>query len=135
MGEHLINNVENLTLYNRLDLLGTYEAFRHYRVGDDGLPQALEDVYTIVNYDRGSGEYAITTLTEIPVRMHGGAGTEETLPPGTKCYLRRTDGETYVEMELEDNRRCDVILERDEFFSKINGMEEQDCFEGLRYAG
>ena len=69
--------------------------------------------------------------------MHG-EGTEktqETLPAGTKFYLRRTDSGTFVEMELEDGRRCDILLEEDGYFSKINGIKEEECFDGLRYAG
>ena len=40
-----------------------------------------------------------------------------------------------MEMELEDGRRCDILLEKEDFFSKINGMDEADCFEFLRYVG
>lgn len=138
IGEHLVDDPEDFVLYSHLDTLGTYLGFRHYRVGDNGMPEAMEQVYTIVNYDRGWGEYAITSKTEIPVRMHGDRGengTEEMLPAGTRFYLRRTDTESFVEMELEDGRRCDILIEKDGYFSRINGISEEECFEGLRYAG
>lgn len=135
VGEHMFSDGKNFALYKRVDLLGTYIAYRHYRVGADGLPQALEDVYSLVEDD-----YSITSTVELPVQIHKGSGEtvsreEETLPAGTKYYLRKTDGETFVEMELEDGRRCDILLEKGEIFSKINGMDEEDCFEFLRYVG
>lgn len=135
IGEHVFSNGENFALYERIDLLGTYIVFRHYQVGPDGLPKALEDIYSIVEND-----YSITSTVELPVQMHKGdresvLREQETLPSGTKYYLRKTDGKTFVEMELEDGRRCDILLEKDDFFSKINGMDEVDCFEFLRYVG
>ena len=135
IGEHVFSNGENFALYERIDLLGTYIAFRHYQVGPDGLPKALEDIYSIVEND-----YSITSTVELPVQMHKGDGEsvlreQEILPSGTKYYLRKTDGKTFVEMELEDGRRCDILLEKEDFFSKINGMDEADCFEFLRYVG
>ena len=137
IGEHLVDDPEDFVLYSHMEALGTYMGFRHYHVGDSGMPEALDETYTIVNYDRGWGEYAITSKIELPVLMHG-EGTEktqETLPAGTKFYLRRTDSGTFVEMELEDGRRCDILLEEDGYFSKINGIKEEECFDGLRYAG
>ena len=60
---------------------------------------------------------------------------EEILPAGTRFYPCRTDGSSFVEMELEDGRKCDILLEMEDYFSKINGMDEWDCFDGLAYAG
>lgn len=138
IGKHLVADPEDFVLYTHMEALGTYIGLRHYRVGENGMPEVIDGVYTIINYDRGWGEYAITSKVELPVQMHGGDGTEKTqemVPPGTVFYLRRTDGETFVEMELEDKRRCDILIEKDGYFSRVNGMSEDDCFDGLRYAG
>lgn len=138
IGEHLVADPEDFVLYTHMEALGTNIGFRHYRVGENGMPEVIDRVYTIVNYDRGWGEYAITSKVEIPVQMHGDDGTEKTqemVPAGTVFYLRRTDGETFVEMELEDGRRCDILIEKDGYFSRVNGIGEDECFDGLRYAG
>lgn len=135
---HLVTDPEYFTLYTRMNTLGTYMAYRHYRVGDNGMPEAVENVYTIVNYDRGWGRYAITSKVDLPVQMYADGGmrrTEEILPAGTRFYLCRTDGVSFVEMELEDGRRCDILIEVEDYFSKVNGMDEGDCFDGLMYAG
>lgn len=138
IGGHLVDNPENFVLYTRMDILGTYTAFRRYQVGENGIPEALDSVYTIINYDRGWGEYAITSKVELTVQMYADGGmrrVDETLPAGTKFYLRRTDGKSFVEMELEDGRRCDILFETEDYFSKINGINESECFDGLMYAG
>lgn len=138
IGEHLASDPEDFVLYTHMDVLGTYTGFRHYRVGENGMPEAIDKAYTIVNYDRGWGEYAITSKVELPVQMYADGGmrrTQEMLPAKTVFYLRRTDGETFVEMELEDGRRCDILIEKDGYFSRVNGMGEDECFDGLRYAG
>ena len=64
-------------------------------------------------------------------------GTREELPAGTMLRMLRTDGETYMDLELEDGRECRLVLERnpDTWEWLINGISEWDCFEDLLYAG
>ncbi len=138
IGDQLAADPENFTLLTRMNLLGTYHGFRRYHVGDNGMPEPIENVYTILNYDRGWGRYAITSKVDLTVQMYADGGmrrNEEILPAGTRFYPCRTDGSSFVEMELEDGRKCDILLEMEDYFSKINGMDEWDCFDGLAYAG
>ena len=114
-------------------------AYKNYAVGEDGMPVSDDEMYEIVNlyFD---WEYALTSKREITVMMHVDGSeekVEEKLPKGTKFRPRRTDGETVVEMELEDGRRCDIHVERgeDEYIFYINGVSEYDCFGDVPYAG
>jgi len=61
--------------------------------------------------------------------------TKETLPAGTNFYFRRTDVDTYADMELEDGRQCRIEIVYEGDTPMINGVPEWDCFEELLYAG
>lgn len=136
---HYIYDPEHFALFGRLNVLGTYSGYREYRVGEDGLPVPKGDMFKIVNYFEDY-PYVLTAKREIRVLMHvaGKNEREETaLPKGTTFRLTGTDGETVVEAELEDGRKCDIPIEKneDEYLFQINGVSEYDCFDGLRYAG
>lgn len=126
---------EEFLLYDRLDMLGTYMAYRRFSVGADGMPETEDTVYKRESSDM---DYVITSLVEIPVQMHDNAAAEpheEILPAGTRFHLRATDNATYAEMELDDGRRCDISVDTSDYPKKINGVSEYDCFDGLHYAG
>ncbi len=136
---HFISDPKQFTLYDRLDILGTYMAYKNYAVGEDGIPVSEDESYTIANlyFD---WEYALTAERDIPVLMHvegSDEKVEEELPKGTRFRPRKTDGKTIVEMELEDGRRCDILVERkpDEYVYYINGISEYDYFGDVPYAG
>ncbi|MBE5972270.1 MAG: DUF3298 domain-containing protein [Lachnoclostridium sp.] len=136
---HFVSDPKQFTLYDRLDILGTYMVYKDYAVGGDGIPVTDDDRYRIVSY-YFDWEYALTAKREIPVLMHveGSDEKEEVkLPKGTKFRPRKTDGETVVEMELEDGRRCDILVERkpDEYIYYINGISEYEYFGDVPYAG
>lgn len=136
---HFISDPKQFTLYDRLDILGTYMAYKNYAVGEDGIPVSEDERYTIANV-YSDWEYALTAKREIPVLMHVDGSDEkmeEKLPKGTKFRPRKTDGKTVVEMELEDGRRCDILVERkpDEYVYYIGGISEYDYFGDVPYAG
>ena len=136
---HFISDPKHFALYDRLDILGTYMAYRYYSVGKDGTPVAEEELYTFANL-YFEWDYALTAKREIPVLMHEEGTSEKvetTLPKGTKFRPRKTDGASVVEMELEDGRRCDILVKRnpDEFIYYIDGVSEYDYFGDVPYAG
>lgn len=134
---HFLPGSERFSLYTRINLLGTYMAYRSFHVGDDGMPAADEEVYTKVVL--GEEEHPIVSKREIPVWIDG---KREIMPSGTKFFLRKSsgeviEGETFAEAELPDGRRCEIRLTRDEdqYLYEIDGVSEYDCFESLEYAG
>lgn len=136
---HFTADSGQFALYSRIYTLGTYTGFKTYYVGDDGMPVSDESMYTLVN-EGMDWERGLVSKRELKVQMHvdGSEETvEEKLPKGTVFKPRKTDGETVMEMELEDGRRCDILLEKgtDGVVYKINGISEYDCFEDLPYAG
>ena len=59
------------------------------------------------------------------------------MPVGTKFYVRATDEETCVDLELEDGRKCRIAVRQsgDGWGFLIDGVSEEECFEFVPYAG
>ena len=132
-----IGDPGHFLLYDRIDLLGTYMAYRSFHMGEDGMPEADGTVYTIPgNGDRGP---VLRASAEIPVWIEG---KEERIPAGTELVLRAAElpdetGAARAEAELPDGRHCELRIQkdRDQYRFRIGGMDENDCFESLGYAG
>lgn len=139
-GGVMMENPGCFRVYDGLDVLSTYCGYRDYRVGDGGRLEALDDAYTIEVYTYGGEpEHHLTAKIPIPAWMISEDGsvaeTPEQLPAGTRLYFRRTDNQTFVEMELEDGRRCQIRGDFTTWPKTINGINEYDCFDGIMYAG
>ena len=136
----LLNDPDGFYLTRRVDALGTYDAYRKFHVGESGMPVAENDVYTKVNVcDSKEDEAALVSTRELPVTMMEADGSEkeEKLPVGTKYYVRATDLENFVDMELSDGRRCRLTVKKSDkgWGFEIDGVYEEDCFEFIPYAG
>ena len=136
----LLNDPDGFYLTRRVDALGTYDAYRKFHVGESGMPVAENDVYTKVNVcDSKEDEAALVSTRELPVTMMEADGSEkeEKLPVGTKYYVRATDLENFVDMELSDGRRCRLAVKKSDkgWGFEIDGVYEEDCFEFIPYAG
>ena len=136
----LLNDPDGFYLTRRVDALGTYDAYRKFHVGESGMPVAENDVYTKVNVcDSKEDEAALVSTRELPVTVFDadGSGKEEKLPAGTRYYVRATDLESFVDMELSDGRRCRLAVGKSDkgWGFEIDGTYEEDCFEFIPYAG
>lgn len=136
---HVIADSGQFALYSRTDTLGTYTGYKMYSVGADGMPETEDEMYNLVAFG-ADWKTVLTSKRELTVLMHEDGREEKTevkLPKGTDFWPRKTDGETVMEMELEDGRRCDLLLEKKEgdYQFYIDGVSEYDCFEDLPYAG
>lgn len=132
----VMTNPDDFILFRRSDILSTYSIFRHYRIGEDGMPQPLSGDFTV------SGTYVgeepvptLTTKREVPVWVDG---KQERLPKGTVLKLKKTDDSTYVEAEKADGKTCQIRFDQTGEASSprtIDGISEGDCFDGIQYAG
>lgn len=135
-----IINTDKFLLYQKVYVLGTYMTYQEYHVGEDGMPVTDDSIFYVPDLGEDYG-FELTSTRELPVKMHqdkeGAVKTDEILPAGTVFVLRKTDAETFAEMELSDGRRCDIILEKDmeNYGYLIDGINEFECFEVLPYAG
>ncbi len=110
----LLNDPDGFYLTRRVDALGTYDAYRKFHVGESGMPVAENDVYTKVNVcDSKEDEAALVSTRELPVTDAGSRTAvkkRRKLPAGTRYYVRATDLENFVDMELSDGRRCRLAV-------------------------
>ena len=135
-----ITDPECFPLWDRMDVLGTYSAYRIYHIGEGGLPKTDETVYRLGNMYK---EYPVTLVSTRELDVTVGTGTladswkQETLPSGTSYTITATDGESFVEAQLTDGRICRIPVTKaaDDWEWKINGVSENDCFEMVPYVG
>lgn len=112
-------------------LLGTYGGVKNYHFDEEG-NFITEDTEYI--FERN--EYALTTLVDLPITLEEG---ESVLPAGSHIILNGTDDETYVKFTIQETGQTGVLkVQRGEEEYRnisINGMNENECFEDLPYAG
>ena len=132
-----------MRLTKRLDLFGTWSADGVYSLTADGVQPVDELLYM-------SGEYALTLKQDLTVtRMAADnwlVSMDETftLPSGTVVYVRATDGDGTAyfnapEPPAEYDGSAEFIFalsyDDDEWPRTVNGVDENDIFDGLLYAG
>lgn len=127
-------------LTRRIDALGTYSAYRKFHIGEDGMPVPEEEVYTKVRIsDSKDDETALVSVRDLPATLFNADGSqaETVLPAGTQYYVRSTDLETFVDMELSDGRKCRLQVKKSDkgWGFEIDGVDEEECFEFIPYAG
>lgn len=135
-----VTDPDSFPLWDRMDVLGTYSAYRIYHVDADGLPKTSETVYRLGSMYK---EYPVTLVStrELEVTVGNDSSVDswkqETLPSGTSYTIIATDGESFVEAQLTDGRICRIPVTKaaDDWEWKINGVSENDCFEMVPYVG
>ena len=153
-----LTDPEDMLLSSRLAVLGTMGGERHYKTGADGWPEAVEDYYLT------STEFAMTAKTDIDCITVDGDGEKTgnaSIIEGRYYQTVRTDGESWVDIQELDadevteydngytvfimtesisQLRADRPIYRldyihDEWPGYVQGIIEEDVFEGLMYAG
>lgn len=123
-------NPADYRLDSRLDFMGTTTGTREYSTDtESGVPVSKTEYYEW-NTDR----MPLTAKLPVEVTMIS-ENEKETLAVGTKLYFLRTDNETYAEFCLEDGRECRVEADTTKWPRTINGIPEEECFDGISYAG
>lgn len=136
-GEELLTDPENFYLESRMEVLSTYSASRRYHVGADGMPVADEDFYQV---DTSTYEWreALTAKKDVPcvqVAEDGSVTADNAvIPAGTKLTLYRTDGSSLVDLKAGDTLYR-IEVDHSEWPYTINGIEEEEYFDGIMYAG
>ena len=136
-GEELLTDPENFYLESRMEVLSTYSASRRYHVGADGMPVADEDFYQV---DTSTYEWreALTAKKDVPcvqVAEDGSVTADNAvIPAGTKLTLYRTDGSSLVDLKAGDTLYR-IEVDHSEWPYTINGVEEEEYFDGIMYAG
>ena len=125
----VLNDPSEFRLSTRFDILGTRDAFAHYKVNEtDGRPEMTDDAYNIED------GFEITSVIPLEAEILPDKSTKE-IPAGTVFYPLRTDGKTYIDLKTDDGTEVRFNYDTSEYPCKVNGVAEDECFENLMYAG
>ena len=132
-----ITDPDSFLLWNRLDVLGTYSAYKEYHVGADGMPETDDTLFRLGTMSHENPITLVSTRDLDVTVLESGSEKQETMPAGTSFVITATDGESFVETKLKDGRTCRIPVTKDAdgWEWKIHGVSENDCFEQLYYAG
>ena len=131
----------------RCDTISSVYGTRFYHISDDGEPVPETDYITITSdlTLKSSIELEAEYLGETEdITMNAAelksTGTKETLPAGTEFKLWRSDCETYTDCLVGGDNGTYKVYRlyhevNSEGFRTINGVELEDCFESLFFAG
>ena len=124
-------NVHGIRIHETIYLLGTYSGVKNYHFDENG-----EFVTEDTEYVLAQNSFVLTTKTDIPVTLEG---SESVLPTGSHIILTATDDETYAKFTIQETGQNGMMMvernENDYYRITIGGMDENDCFELLPYAG
>ncbi len=139
---------ERFELTSRADLLSTVGTTRYYHVGPDGKPEPDTVYYTITSDLTIKSTIVLSAellgetkdLTVNAPEVNERSGEIKKLPAGTGFLLWRTDNESYVDCVVKEDGKNNVyrlIVDYDENdgYRSIDGMNIENCFEELFWAG
>ena len=133
IGDNGIEDVDAFSWVERINLLGTYAGERNVGVGNEGLPEAKEDPWTIF-WDKKP--LVLKQELEVIVQNEDGSTENRVLPAGTELIPQETDKETYLDAETSDGTRCRIEVETEDGYTyMIHGVDEHAYFADLPYAG
>ena len=129
-GEEIFNNPGEIRLSSRMDMFRTMSGTRSYSFdAKAGTLVPKTDFYTL-------DETMSPLISKVPLEVTVvGDNTKTTVPAGTEFVLLRTDNETYAEFRLPDGLECRVNVDTTGWSHMINGVPEEECFDGIGYAG
>ena len=123
-------------LGTRMQLMSTYSGRRFYKVGEDGMPAPLTDLYEI------DADITLTTLVPVKAEVvdlskEEATGEEKEIPVGTKLNFWRTNGTDTVDMRTDDMEVGEAFRFKVETGDgqTVNGIKLDEAFDGTVFGG
>ena len=124
---------EQAQLRVRTQILSTMNGVRTYRVGGSGLPEATEPYYHM------NSDLTLTVQQDVDCWVvapdSGELVDTATLSAGEKVKPLRTDGSSFMDLQLENGDVRRVWIDMSDWPQTIDGNSISDYFDGLRFAG
>lgn len=124
-------NTQQIRMEFWVNLLGTYGGVKDYH-----LNEKQEFVTEDAEFKLYNNKFVLTTLVDLPVVLEE---TDSILPSGSHIVINTTDNQTYVTFTIQETGQNGMLMvqrdENDYYNISINGMNENECFEILPYAG
>ncbi|MCR5344680.1 MAG: DUF3298 and DUF4163 domain-containing protein [Lachnospiraceae bacterium] len=128
----MILDPEKVSLSVRTDLFGTCQISKVYAIGEDGIPVTAQEVYTFTT----TVDYTVKkAMTFKKVDEEGNEIGEYELKVGEHVYAYRTDADTYVDAKLSDGTIVRFNVTSKEWPYCIDGVDIQELFEDVFFAG
>ncbi len=127
----------NFRIYERTDMLSTYSVYRHYYISRSGMPASTDEFY-LADMDKDVIELTVAKPVEAQIRenVSDETYTETTLNAGERLYFYATDRETWVDFLLDSGNIARIYIDGTEVYPQtIGGVNVEDIFNGIRYAG
>lgn len=149
-------NAESFDLFSRIQFMGTFDGYRKYTIGEDGFPTRLEEEWRIVSYNYSAAfdpsipirfsneEYGVfTALMDVECERFEnindrGSLKKDVIKTGTKLFPYATDAKTYFIIRSSDEVYYKITIDSDAdemWYRTINGIPEEQVFDGIIYAG
>ena len=130
------NDPEKVYLSHKVDILSSYSAGRDFRFQPDGKAAPLSDWDDITCY----GDPLVLTVKRVIYLPEVDESTlqkkdEIMVPAGAKLSFVRTDSVNTVDMRMEDGTVVRITQEGDGWPHSVNGIELEDLFDGMMFAG
>ena len=123
-------------LGTRMQLMSTYSGRRFYKVGEDGMPAPLTDLYEI------DADITLTTLVPVKAEVvdlltEEPTGEEKEIPVGTKLNFWRTNGTDTVDFRTDDMETGEAFRVKVETGDgqTVNGVKLDEAFDGTVFGG
>lgn len=142
----LVTSPSHFDVGDRIGVLSNRVAYQHYHMGNDGIPQADDEIYYLYGWEEDDSKddefwtYTVTTKKPLPAYKIFEDGTvsstKENIPAGVKCQPIRTDQKTFVDLLAQDGRRWRIDYRINEDWTRtIWGEDENEYFLDIVYAG
>ncbi|MCR5007426.1 MAG: DUF3298 and DUF4163 domain-containing protein [Oribacterium sp.] len=121
---------------SRGGLLSTYGIFRHYKMDTDGKPVPLTDAWWINNdFELTLNKPLKLSVMDELTEDCSDNGTETEIPEKTKLTLVRTDELNWVDARTPDGKIARIYVDTSDWPRKVDGIEIEDAFSGIVFAG
>ena len=124
-------NADEIVMKASVYFLGTYCGVKTYRFSENNGFTTEDEEYIL-----HGNTTVLTTMVDLPVIMED---SESTLPAESHIVLTATDGESYVKFQIQETGQSGKMEvqrgEEETYRLFINGIDENECFEMLPYAG
>lgn len=116
--------MDHLSVLERVNVLGTWKGWRNYVFGSEGELLLPEEIVRV-----RSGR-VLTVIKDVPITING---REATISEGKHVIVTGTNEKDTVYVEIvEDGVEGEIPYEDHHF---INGVEEEEYFQGISYWG
>ena len=133
--EPLFSDPDKLQFGDKKDSFGSFTCYGDYKVGADGIPVFNGDYYKVA-WSCSEDVHSVKEITADVVDEKGNV-TEEgaKIPAGESFKILKTDGASWIDAQLGDGRIVRLKFTSFEYPATIDGVQVDELFEGLAYAG